>query len=1021
MKKQSRLKFLVLLLITMTASQIMSAQSVITVSGIVYDDTGETLVGVAVQEKGTQNWAITDSGGKYSITVAPDATLVLSYISFRTLEVSVSGKRTLDITMSPDNQALDEVVVVAYGAQKKVTITGAVSNVGGSELLKAPTSSLGNALAGKLPGVSSVQYSGRPGGDDPIIYVRGVGSFNNASPLILVDGVERSFTQIDPNEVENITILKDASATAVFGVRGANGVILVTTKRGEEGKTRINVSSSFGVQQVTNFVDMVDSYTWAKLYNNAQRSDGTAEDQLRFSPEALEHFRTGDQPLLYPNMNWIDYIMKDFAPQHQHNVSISGGNKFARYFVSVGALSQDGFIKTFSKDENTNFKYNRYNYRANVDLSLDEWNELSLNIGGRLEDRFELAEGENNVFGGVLQAAPFSGLGVDSEGRRILANKSIVGDYDNDGLFPFYGRGYNRQPKNVLNLDIIYKLNLGFLTKGLDFKLKASYNSEYTQQKRRTLYEGVSYEPVMTEKGAVALRKKGDAWNLGYEESYWFNRDWYAEASLNYARKFGDHDLSGLLLYNQSKIYYPSSYNDIPHGYVGLVGRITYNYKLKYLADINIGYNGSENFASGRRYGFFPSVSVGWIVSSEKFWEPIKPIISYLKFRASVGQVGNDSMGGSRFLYLPGTYKIDHGNGYNFGLSTWTGSAFEDTVGNPNVTWETATKQNYGVDINFFDGRLSANLDFFFEDRRDILIQNEATLAGITALKPSSVNRGRVKNHGYEINLTWADKIGTDFRYSINPSLTYSRNEVIENGEVPPLYPHLSRKGLPVGQRTGYEFFEFYAPGETENRYLEKYGKPMPKQMINVKAGDCIYVDLTGDGIIDENDVHAMFYSDVPEVNLALNTSFSWKGLDFSMLWVGATNVTRNLQGFYRDPFGSMNRSNMLKWVADNSWTPETAGTAILPRISFANKSNNIQNSSVYYADASYARLKSLEIGYTFKKISFIPQINSLRFYFSGYNLLTFSKFNANDPESTSSSVSYPMTRILNFGLNVNF
>ena len=479
------------------------------------------------------------------------------------------------------------------------------------------------------------------------------------------------------------------------------------------------------------------------------------------------------------------------------------------------------------------------------------------------------------------------------------------------------------------------------------------------------------------------------------------------------------------MLYNQSKYYYPRTFVDIPHGYVGLVGRITYNYKTRYLADVNVGYNGSENFAKGYRYGLFPSFSLGWIASEVNFWKPIKKVVSYLKLRASYGQVGNDNMNDLRFLYLPGTYQIVAPNndnpGYNFGLGTWLGSAYEESTGNPFVTWETATKQNYGIDVKFFNDKLSASVDFFFEDRKDILLNNSASLPGITAQTPSSVNKGRVKNKGYEISLSWSDKIGEDFRYTISPSITYSRNKVIENGEVPPLYPHLSGKGYPVGQRTGYEFFEFYNPGETEKRYQEVYGVEMPKQMVDVKAGDCVYVDLTNDGKIDENDVHAMFYSDTPEYNFATNMNFSYKGFDFSMLWTGATNVTRNLQGPYRNQFGSMNRSALLQWVADNSWTPETAETAILPRLSFANKANNSVNSSVYYADASYLRLKSLEIGYTFKKIPYIPQIENLRIYFSGYNLLTFSDFDANDPESATSTVKYPLTRVFNFGLNLNF
>ena len=1018
--KKGKFLLYVLLMAFMAIPYAVFAQSSITVQGTVTDEQGETLIGAVVQIKGGNSGTMTDDQGRYSLVVPSNATLVISSIGFETQEVPVGGKSRHDIVLKSDTEMIDEVVFVAYGAQRKVTITGAVSNVGGDELLKTPAASLGNALAGKLPGVSSVQYSGRPGGDEPIIYVRGIGSLNGSSPLVLVDGVERSFNQIDPNEVEDISILKDASATAVFGVRGANGVILVTTKRGQEGKARINFSTSYGVQQVSTFIKMIDSYTYATLYNQAQRSDGIAEDQLRFSPEALAHFKSGDQPMLYPNTNWLDYVMKPMAPQSQHNVSVSGGDKVARYFVSVGAFTQDGLFRTFSEDPNTNFSYNRYNYRANVDLTLGQWNELSINLGGRIEDRHELAEGEGSVFSNLVNAVPFSGYGLDEQGRRIVGNKSFVGDYDNDGLFPFYGRGFNRQVGNVLNLDLIYKLNLGFLTPGLDFRVKGSYNSSYTQQKRRTLYEGVSYEPVLTDEGTVALRKKGDAWNLGYEESYWFNRDWYAEASLNYARKFGNHDVTGLLLYNQSKTYYPGTYSDIPHGYVGLVGRVTYNYKLKYMADINVGYNGSENFAPGRRYGLFPSLSAGWVASAEEFWSPLKDYVSYLKFRVSIGQVGNDNMNGKRFLYIPGAYTIGSG-GYQFGLNTWLGGASEQSTGNPLVTWETATKQNYGIDIKFFKDRLSAYVDFFFEDRSGILLSNDALLPGITAQKPSSVNTGRVKNHGYEIVLSWSDKVGSDFRYTISPSMTFARNTVIENGEVPPLYPHLSGKGYPVGQRRGYEFFEFYDPGNTEARYREIYGVDMPKQMVTPTAGDCIYVDITDDGVIDENDEHAMFFSDVPELNFTTNFNLSWKGFDFSMLWLGATRVTRDLAGPYRNQFGQMNRSAMMQWVADNSWTPETADTAILPRLSFSAKSNNTQRSSVYFTDASYIRLKNIEIGYTFNSIPHIPQIKGLRIYFSGYNMLTLSKFKANDPESATSSINYPLTRIMNLGLNLNF
>lgn len=482
-----KLKLWVVTAISLLTPLLLSAQTQLKVTGTVSDENGEPLIGATVLVRGTTTGAVTDIDGNYVIQSPGNGSLVFSFVGCEAQTIPVQGRSKIDVILKSSISSLDEVVVVGYGVQKKVTMTGAVSNMNGKELLKSPSASLGNAMAGKLPGVSTVQYSGRPGGDDPTIFVRGVGSFNGSSPLVLVDGVERSFSQIDPNEVEDISILKDASATAVFGVRGANGVILVTTKRGQEGKTDISISASYGIQQVANFIDMVDSYTWASLYNNAQISDGIDPDQVRFSPEALRHFRDGDQPLLYPNVDWLGYVMKKTAPQQQYNISVRGGNKVARYFVSLGMLNQDGLFRTFSTDKNTNFSYNRYNYRANVDLNLGRYNELSVNLGGRLEDRYELAEGESSVFNTLVSAVPFSGAGIDSEGRRIVANKSFVGDYNNDGLFPFYGRGYKRQTTNVLNLDLIYKLKMDFLTPGLDFRLKGSYNSEYTQQKLRTL------------------------------------------------------------------------------------------------------------------------------------------------------------------------------------------------------------------------------------------------------------------------------------------------------------------------------------------------------------------------------------------------------------------------------------------------------------------------------------------------------------------------------------------------------
>ncbi|MBQ9653234.1 MAG: TonB-dependent receptor [Bacteroidales bacterium] len=1051
--KSRKLAHLFGLMVLLLLMPVHSFAQNLRVEGKVLDEQGEGLIGAGVVIQGTRTGTITDLDGNFVISAPSGAVLEISCIGYTTQAVQVTG-RNLTVTLEPESRALDEAVVIAYGQQKKVTITGAVSAVGSDELLKAPVANVANALQGNLPGVSAVQPSGMPGADEPVIRIRGVGSLNSAEPLVLVDGVERSFSQLDANEIESISVLKDASATAVFGVRGANGVILVTTKRGTEGKASVTASASAAVQSISKFIDFADSYTYGKMWNYTQITDtrpvtqwpGTANitdytpyagDGIRFSQDVMEHFRLGDMPTTFPSMDWIGYIMNDSAWQEQANVNVNGGTDRVRYFVSAGFLNQNSLFKTFSSNKNETFDYQRLNYRANLDIDVSKISQLSITLGGRMQERTTMGGGEGFLFRYLQGATPYAGSGVDALGRHIVSDENIVGPYDRDALSNYYNLGYVDESTNVLNFDIQYKLNLDALTKGLSFKAKASYNSEYTAQKNRQNGYGTGVQYVATiVDGKEVLRKEGVTWPIPYSESKWGSRNWYAEASFDYNRRFGQHNIGALLLYNQSKTYYPwdsdnSLYQSIPKGYVGLVGRITYDYATKYMLDLNIGYNGSENFAPGKRYGLFPSVSVGWIPSSEKWWEPLKNFIGYLKLRGSYGIVGNDNTNGARFLYLPGAWQFYKGSmttnpqnrGANFGTSgEWLQAVKELTAGNPNVTWETAKKINLGVDVAFLKERLHAYVDFFWEDRNHILVSNESTLPAVTSLPSSYVNEGRVKNHGYEITLNWEDRIG-DFRYSISPNISYAKNQIIEMLEVEPLYAYLKHTGLPVGQRFGYDLFEFYQPG-TEDRYMEKYGVPMPDQNVTLKYGDAVYVDLNGDGVIDANDQKPLGYTDTPEITYSLNTSLHYKGFDFSMLWTGADHVSRQLNGYFRDQFGSTNTSALTQWVADNSWTEDNPN-AILPRISFTNRVHNNRDSQAWMIDSKYVRLKNVEIGYTFNKPKSMPFFNYIRVYLSGQNLLTFSEFDGNDPEAPGSGldygVRYPMTRVVNIGAQLNF
>jgi TonB-linked SusC/RagA family outer membrane protein len=1022
------------------------------VQGRVLDELGEGLIGAGVVIQGTNTGTITDMDGNFSLSVPQGATLEFSCVGYKTLAMQATARMT--VNMEPDADALDESVVIAYGQQKKVTITGAVSAVGSEDILKAPVANVANALQGNLPGVSAVQASGMPGADEPVIRIRGVGSLNSAEPLVLVDGVERSFSQLDANEIESISVLKDASATAVFGVRGANGVILVTTKRGTTGKASVTATANAAVQTISKFVEFTDSYTYGKMWNYTAITDarpmsqwpGTAaitdytpyaDDGIRFSQSVMEHFRTGDMPRTFPNMDWIKYIMNDTAWQEQANVNVNGGTERVRYFVSAGFLNQDSLFKTFSDNKNETFNYKRLNYRANLDIDVSKRSQLSITLGGRMQNRNTMGGGEGFLFRYLQGATPYAGSGIDEEGRHVISDENFVGQFDRDALSNYYGLGYQLESTNVLNFDIQYRLALDFITKGLSFKTKASYNSEYTARKNRQngFGTGLTYVATIVD-GEEVLRKENITWPIPYSEAKWGSRNWYAEASFDYSRKFGQHNIGALVLYNQSKTYYPwdsdnSLYQSIPKGYVGLVGRVTYDYATKYLLDFNIGYNGSENFAPGKRYGLFPSVSVGWIPSQEKWWEPLKNVIGYLKLRGSWGLVGNDNTNGARFLYLPGAWQFYTGattvnpqrRGANFGTSGgWLQAVKELTSGNPNVTWETASKINLGLDAGFFRDHLHAYVDFFWEDRQHILVSNASTLPAVTSLPSSYVNEGRVKNHGYEVTLSWDDHIG-NVRYSISPNFSFARNQVIEMLEVEPMYDYLKHTGLPVGQPFGYDLFEFYQPG-TEERYMETYGVPMPDQNLDLRYGDAVYVDLNGDGIVDQNDRKPLGYTTNPEITFSLNTSIHWKGLDFSMLWTGADHVSRSLNGYFRDQFGSTNTSALTQWVADNSWTEDNPD-AILPRISFTNRVHNNRDSQAWMINSRYVRLKNVEIGYTFNKPKSMPFFNYIRFYVSGQNLLTFSRFDGNDPEAPGSGldfgVRYPMTRVVNVGAQLNF
>ena len=1036
---------------------------------VVDDRTSEPLVGATVKVKGSTIGTITDIDGNFALDIPDNISPIVfevSYLGYASKEAAPAKTTGFTIRLAEDSQTLEEVQIIAYGKQSKMSVTAAISSIDTKELMKSPSGSVANALSGAITGLSSIQPSGQPGAENPSIYIRGTGSLSDelSKPLILVDGVERSFFQMDSHEIESITVLKDAASTAVFGVRGANGVVLVTTRRGVSGKPVISLNSSFGLTQALRNLKGVDSYTYASLYNEAQLSDNPSltESQLGFSPFVMDMFRTNDDPIMFPNVDWNDYLFKNLAWQTQHNLTLSGGGERFRYFVSLGYLLQDGMLKQLGESYDPNYQYKRFNYRSNVDIDITKSTLLKVNIGGHVGAKREPQTDE--LWRKVLWSTPFSSPGI-VDGKQIsniYSNRYISIGERSCPLDYYYNYGYNVDTDNVLNLDLALEQKLDFITPGLSMNIKGAYNTNYNVKASRTpsgadsmctpIYLGSIETPgmdfwdprfdrtiVYQTDGVSGLHEQ-----MSYGEKVGRGRNWYGEFSLNYSRSFGDHDVSALFLYNQSKKYYPETkidgkvfYMDIPTAYVGYVGRMTYAYKKRYMVDLNAGYNGSENFAPDKRFGFFPAVSAGWILSEEKFMKKQK-VIDFLKLRASYGIVGNDKMENARFLYMAGAWSgyntVAKGQGsWQFGKNGGTGllpDAKENTMGNPDVTWEKVAKQNYGIDLKMFDSRLSLTADVFFEKRKDIL-STRNTLPAITDINLPKINLGKVNNHGYELSLGWNDRAGK-VDYWLKANVSYAKNKIIYMDEVVPNEPYMAETGRSTGLTYGYIFDRFLQKDDFDadgNLKKDENGRQILPQMAlgTPRPGDALFKDLNGDGVINGDDKTRFGYAERPDYVFGFLGGLKWKNFEFSMQWTAAMNASRILDGEYRNAFGSTNSRMLLKFLADGRWTEENPNSRF-PRLTFMNKSHYLQTSDLWLMNGSYLRLKTAEISYTLPQKDFLKKvgIESVRFYCNGYNLLTlFSDLNDIDidPEggTDGGNNNYPNIRIYNFGVNISF
>ena len=987
------------------------------IKGKLLNERGEPLTGCTVSEKGTQNFSQSAADGSFTIDVAgPSSIIIISYVGYETQEVKVGSLNNYTITLVPSASNMDQVVVVGYSSQKKATVTGAISTVKGADLIKSPVPNLTAAVVGRVPGLLSVQRSGQPGNDETTLRIRGIGTLDNsnAAPLVLVDGVERPFSRIDPNEVESISVLKDAASTAVYGIRGANGVILVTTLKGKEGPAKVNYTGNYAVQVPTRLPKFLDGYDFSVLQVEAQLNDNPTVTPM-FSKEELQIFKDGSDPLFYPNIDWLEFMMHDYAPQQQHNVNISGGTSVAKYFVSLGYLDQEGLWKQFAKEYNNNDLYKKFNFRSNLDLDISKTTKANIQIGGFTSNR---SSPGGSPFLDILAAATNGTPGM-WEGKVI----SLARANGRNALGTFFD-GFDRYSNSVLNLNVGLKQKFDFITKGLSGRLIGAYDSEYGQSRGFSRsFARYSAEKIDVNGDGIPdpiLRQSGEDGVLNDpSESFTRSKRVYLEAAMEYNNTFGKHALSGLLLYTQRKQFYHAlSYPGIPLGYQDFVTRFTYNYDQKYLLEFNMGRNGSENFPVKSRFGWFPAVSGGWVVTNEPFVKNLigSDALSYFKLRASYGVVGNDRMGTSRFLYFPSEYLS--GGGAIFGEDPVSRAGYyEGKLGNPNVTWEKSLKQNYAAEFRFIKNKLTLNLDYFIEARSNILTGRRTVPTHVAAVLQDSYNIGSVENGGYEIELGWNDKIGKS-NYWLRGNYSFARNKILFMDEAyNTQYPLLNQTGQRVGEVFGYTFMGFFNSQEDISKWPRQFN-------MNQRPGDVKYADVTGDGIVDVNDRSPIMNPSFPEINYGFSGGFTIKKFDFSFLFQGAANMSMSLGFNALLPFSAY--GSAMDFIRDRWYagSPDNNATAKIPRLTLNYADlTNYYNSSLWVRDASYLRLRNVQIAYNLNG-DFLRKIgaNSMRVFVSGQNLLTWDTLKFIDPENVATgSMTYPQLKVFNFGVNLQF
>lgn len=1008
-----------------------------TYEGIVLEaSTQEPIIGATVQINGGKNGTITDLEGRFKIKANPGDELVVSFLGYKTYTTKLGKITVLSIEMEESANSLDEVVITAFGVgQKKESVVGAITQVKGSDLM-IPSANLSNSFAGRMAGVTAFQRSGEPGNDGSNFYIRGISTFTATSPLIIIDGVEASqgdLNALDPEVIEGFSVLKDATATAMYGTRGANGVMIVTTKSGANlEKAVINARLEGYISMPTQIPQFANATTYMNMYNEAVTNHGTGSKL--YSPEMIDGVAKGLNPYKYPNVNWYDELFKSAAINERFNLNVRGGSKRVDYFINANVNHETGILKGRSKEfysYDNNIDIKRYTFQSNINVYLTPSSKLAMNLGVELRDTHGPSVGTGSLFSAVMNNNPVDFpimYPIDSSVGTwdVMSDYIKWGAYNGGNVAGSYNplaeltKGYKDGFASTVRANIKFDQKLDFITKGLRFNALISFknwaSTTTTRDRGYNKYELKEYN----EQGYLlnVLGGTETATTLGTNRTNTGDRSFYIQTSLSYDRTFNNlHGVSAMILYNQEQYDSSGGTTDLittlPKRKQGIAARISYDYAHRYMLELNMGYNGSENFAKGHRFGFFPSLAAGWNISEEQWFNPLKKVIHNLKLRGSYGLVGNAD-NGTRFMYLPvvdlANKGFTSGDGEsNLSLNGPTFSRF----GNDNISWEIGYKTNIGIDLGLFNS-LNLTVEYFNELRKDIFRQN-LSVPNYMGTSNAQVwgNYGEIKNWGIEMTLDYGKQINKDLTLQFKGTFSFARNKILKDAQAwHPDYPNKSNIGHPLNQHTGYIYAGHLFMDEGEIAHS-------PDQQIsgNVAPGDIKYVDIpnkygVADGIINTYDQVHIGHPTVPEIIYGFGPSIRYKNWDFSFFFQGVANTSLMMSGFH--PFGSSINRGVLQFIADDYWSVDNQNIyAKYPRLTKLDHGNNTAASTYWLRNAAFLKLKNAEVGYSWK---------FMRIYVNGSNLLTFSPFKYWDPEmGGGSGLSYPTQRVINFGIQMNF